>query len=70
MNATKKFDVEYFKNKFVKHDAAMNEIIYDRVIPKTSSRKKRDYEVAFAGRPPYSRFTDELNMTCYKNIYI
>ena len=53
-------NAEYFKNKFAKHDAIIKELIDDRVIPKTSSRKKRDYESAFLERPPYTRFTDEL----------
>lgn len=57
-------NVEYFKNKFAKHDAVVKEIIENRVIPKTSSRKKRDYKEAFMQRPPYTRFTDELECIC------
>jgi hypothetical protein len=59
MNTTKTFNSEYFKNKFANHDATFKELIGDRVIPKTTSRKKRDYEDAFLKRPPYTRFTDE-----------
>jgi hypothetical protein len=60
MNTTKTFNAEYFKNKFAKHDAIIKEIMENLIIPKTSSRKKRDYESAFLERPPYTRFTDEL----------
>jgi hypothetical protein len=51
---------EYFKNRFKKHDLIVKEIIEDRVIPKVSSRKKRNYQEAFAQLPPYTRFSDEL----------
>ena len=44
-------NVEYFKNKFAKHDAIIKELIDDRVIPKTSSKKKQDYKKAFMQRP-------------------
>lgn len=47
MNTSRTFNVEYFKNKFAKHDAIVKEIIEDHIIPKISSRKKRDYKEAF-----------------------
>jgi hypothetical protein len=55
---------EYFRNRFVKHDAAIKELtkeiieILDPKVKKISSRKKRDYHEAFAQKPPYTRFTD------------
>ena len=49
---------EYFKNRFIKHDEVIKELIEEQVIPKISSRKKRDYQEAFAQKPPYTRFTD------------
>ena len=52
---------EYFKNRFANHDAAIKKIIEEQVIPKTSSRKKRNYQEAFAQSPPYTRFSDELS---------
>ena len=54
------FNAEYFKNKFANHDATIKEILENIVIPKASSRKKRDYKEAFMQKPPYTRFTDEL----------
>ena len=48
MNTPRTFNVEYFRNRFAKHDATIKQIIEDQVIPKTpSSRKKRDYQEAF-----------------------
>ncbi len=47
MNTSRTFNTEYFKDRFVKHDATIKQIIEERVIPKTSSRKKRDYQEAF-----------------------
>ncbi len=52
MNTPKTFNAEYFKNKFAKHDSIINELIENRVIPKTSSRKKRDYKEAFMQKTP------------------
>jgi hypothetical protein len=53
---------EYFRNRFIKHDEVIKELIKElieeQVIPKISSRKKRDYQEAFAQKPPYTRFTD------------
>ncbi len=49
---------EYFRNRFIKHDEVIKELIEEQVIPKISSRKKRDYQEAFAQKPPYTRFTD------------
>ena len=51
MNAPNVFNVEYFRNRFANHDATIKELIESRVIPKTSSRKKRDYVEAFLSRP-------------------
>jgi len=65
MNTTRIFNSEYFRNRFEEHDAIIKQLIWDRVIPKTSSRKKRDYEDAFVN----IRFSDELNMSRSKNIY-
>ena len=47
MNTSQTFNAEYFKDRFDKHDATIKQIIEERVIPKTSSRKKRDYQEAF-----------------------
>lgn len=47
MNSPKRFNVEYFRNRFARHDAIINDLIENRVIPKISSRKKRDYKEAF-----------------------
>lgn len=48
MNTSRTFNTEYFKDRFDKHDATIKQIIEDRIIPKTSSsRKKRDYQEAF-----------------------
>ena len=47
MNSPKTFNVEYFRNRFARHDAIINDLIENRVIPKISSRKKRDYKEAF-----------------------
>jgi hypothetical protein len=52
-------NAEYFKNRFKSHDRIVKEIIEDYVIPKTSSRKKRDYREALDQEPPYTRFSDE-----------
>ena len=60
MNKNNTFNAEYFKNKFAKHDAAIKEIMESMIISKTSYRKKRDYKEAFMQKPPYTRFTDEL----------
>ena len=49
---------EFFRNRFKKHDAAVKKIILQVAVP--SSRKKRNYQDAFAELPPYTRFTDEL----------
>ena len=54
---------EYFRNRFIKHDAAIKELTneIEEVDPKVkniSSRKKRDYQEAFSQKPPYTRFTD------------
>ena len=38
---------EYFRNRFIKHDEVIKELIEEQVIPKISSRKKRDYQEAF-----------------------
>jgi hypothetical protein len=46
-NTDRTFNTEYFKIRFAKHDATIKKIIEERVIPKTSSRKKRDYQEAF-----------------------
>ena len=52
MNTTTRlFDVEYFRNRFANHDASIKEIIEEHVIPKVSSRKKRDYQEAFTSNP-------------------
>lgn len=50
-------NAEYFRNRFKKHDAAIKELM-DLTVKKISSRKKRDYQEAFAQKPPYTRFTD------------
>lgn len=50
---------EYFKNRFIKHDAIIKEIIEEQVVPKISSRKKRNYQEAFWQKPPYTRFSDD-----------
>ena len=47
MNTSQTFNAEYLKDRFDKHDATIKQIIEERVIPKTSSRKKRDYQEAF-----------------------
>jgi hypothetical protein len=47
MNTPRIFNAEYFRNRFIKHDATIKQIIEDQVIPKKSSRKKRDYQEAF-----------------------
>jgi hypothetical protein len=65
---------EYFKKRFANHDTAIKKIIEEVVIPKTSYRKKRNYQEAFAQgpagtafaqgfdqMPPYTRFSDELS---------
>ena len=57
---------EYFRNRFIKHDAVLKELtkeIEDQVQMKKriSSRKKRNYQEAFAQVPPYTRITDEDN---------
>jgi hypothetical protein len=52
-------NAEYFRNRFRNHDTIVKKIIEDYVIPKTSSRKKRDYREALAQEPPYTRFSDE-----------
>lgn len=44
MNATNKFTSEYFRIRFAKHDAIIEEIIGER---KTSSRRKRNYQETF-----------------------
>jgi CO/xanthine dehydrogenase FAD-binding subunit len=58
---------EFFRNRFKKHDAEVKKIILQISVP--SSRKKRNYQeafaqgptgTAFAQGPPYTRFTDEL----------
>ena len=38
---------EYFRNRIIKHDEVIKELIEEQVIPKISSRKKRDYQEAF-----------------------
>ena len=52
---------EFFRNRFKKHDAEVKKIILQISVP--SSRKKRNYQEAFAQGPPYTRFTDELEST-------
>ena len=49
---------EFFRNRLKKHDAEVKKIILKISVP--SSRKKRNYQEAFAQLPPYTRFTDEL----------
>lgn len=44
---------EYFRNRFIKHDAAIKELTnkieeVDPKVKKISSRKKRDYQEAFS----------------------
>jgi len=51
---------EFFRNRFKQHDVAIKEIIEEQIIPKISSRTKRNYQDAFAQKPPYTRFSDEL----------
>jgi len=51
---------EFFRNRFKQHDVAIKEIIEEIVDPKISSRTKRNYQEAFAQKPPYTRFSDEL----------
>ena len=53
-------NAEYFRNRFVNRDTIVKEIIEDHIIPKTSSRKKRNYREALAQEPPYTRFSDEV----------
>jgi hypothetical protein len=50
---------EYFRNRFKKHDAAIKEIIKE-IKPTSIYRTKRNYQEAFAQKPPYTRFSDEL----------
>jgi hypothetical protein len=43
-------NAEYFRNRFIKHDAAIKELtkeLMDLTVKKISSRKKRDYQEAF-----------------------
>jgi hypothetical protein len=47
---------ELFKNRFANHDAAIKKIIEEHVIPKVSSRKKRNYQDAFAQGPAGTAF--------------
>ena len=51
---------EYFRNRFIKHDSEIKEIIEQIVKPKSIYRKKRDYRDAFTNDPPYTKFSDEL----------
>jgi hypothetical protein len=65
-------NTEIFRNRFKKHDAAIKELtkeltnkiveeIMEEIVgPKISSRTKRNYQEAFAQKPPYTRFSDEL----------
>lgn len=59
-NQSNNINSEYFRNRFKKHDAAIKELTNKIMVPKISSRKKRNYHEAFALNPPYTRFSDEL----------
>ena len=43
---------EYFRNRFIKHDSEIKEIIEQIVKPKSLYRKKRNYSDAFTKDPP------------------
>ena len=53
---------EYFRNRFIKHDVEIKNIIEQIVKPKSSYRKKRDYQDAFTKDPPYTRFSDAVDL--------
>jgi|LakMenE01Jun11ns_1017448.scaffolds.fasta_scaffold9947697_4 5-methylcytosine-specific restriction endonuclease McrBC GTP-binding regulatory subunit McrB len=56
----KVFNVEYFRNRFIKHDKVFKKILTETE-RKLSSVRKRNYLEAFGQNPPYTRFSDEIN---------
>lgn len=54
------FNVEYFRNRFIKHDIAFKKILIETE-RKIYSARKRNYLEAFGHPPPYTRFSDETN---------